>query len=97
MDEAGDNYTAAERKIGIDKINTGLKQDWEEDEDSSEEDNDDEMVGVGMAVTAARRTSVGQMELDVRPIPKKVDGKTMDRRDLLRLANVGIVPDHNAR
>ena len=42
LEEAGMNYTTAEKKLGIENVNTGLRRKLEDDE-SSEDDDDEDM------------------------------------------------------
>lgn len=93
LEEAGDNYTVEEREKGIENINTGLRRTLDEDESSEEEDEDEEMEDVGMEVTSARRSSMGQVEFGMTEVKKEADGKSRSRDEILRFATSGVVVD----
>jgi len=93
-EEAGDDYTAEERELGIENVNTGLKRKFDED-DSVGDDEDEEMEDVGVAATSARRTSLGQVEYNLREVKNEAGGKTRSVEDILRFATTGVVMDHN--
>lgn len=88
-DEAGDNYTAEEREMGIENVNTGLKRTFDEDE-SDEEDEDDQMKDVGDAVTTVRKTATG-VEFGLGEIKKDPNGKARTGGDIWAFATSGMV------
>lgn len=88
-DESAEYYTAEEKEIGIEKVNTGLKADYEDESD--EEDETDEK-DTGMAVTSARRTSLGQFELNLGQV-KRAAGQANSMDDILRFATTGATMD----
>jgi mediator of RNA polymerase II transcription subunit 8 len=91
VEEAGDNYTVEEREKGIENVNTGLRRTLDEDESSEDEDEDEEMEDVGMEVTSARRSSMGQVEFGMTEVKKEPDGKSRSRDEILRFATSGVV------
>lgn len=94
MEEAGDNYTLAERELGTQNVNTGLRRSLEEDESSEEDDEEDEeMEDVGVKVTSARKTSIGQIEFDLSQIKKLPDGKSRSQKEIARMAATGTAND----
>ena len=59
QEEAGDNYTVAEREMGIENVRPGLRRKLEEsesEEEDEDEDEDEEMEDAGVQVTSARRS-----------------------------------------
>lgn len=90
--ENGDDYTVEERELGIENVNTGLKSDYEPDE-SVKSNEDEEMTDVGVAVTGARRTSLGQVEYDLGQVKKQpnANGKARSVEDILRFATTGVM------
>jgi mediator of RNA polymerase II transcription subunit 8 len=90
QDEAGDNYTVAERELGIENVRTGLNRKLEEDS-SDEEDEDEDMDGAGVQVTSARRGSLGQVEFGLSEIKKDPNDKARSVEDILRFVNSGVV------
>lgn len=104
LHEAGKNYTVEERKMGIDKVNTGLRRKPEDDESSEDEaddddddddDEDEEMEDAGVKVTTARRTSTGQVEFGMGELKKDAGGKSRTVKDILVLATSGIINNTN--
>ena len=94
MEEAGDNYTVEERENGIENVNTGLRRRFDEDESSDEEDEDEEMEDVvGVEVTSARRSSMGQVEFGMTEVKKESDGKSRSADEILRFATSGVAID----
>lgn len=89
-EEATEDYTAEEKAIGIENVNTGLKSDYEDEE--SVKSNDDEQADSEMAVTGARRTSLGQVEYSLGQI-KQPKGKASTMEEILRFATTGVVTD----
>lgn len=89
--EALDDYTAEEKKLGIENVNTGLRSDYEEEE--STKSNEDEKADSGIAVTSARRTSLGQIEYNLGQV-KETKGKASTVEEILRFATTGAVMDH---
>lgn len=102
MEEAGDNYTAEEREMGIENVNTGLKRKFEDDE-SSEEDEDEEMggtEGTGVDVTIVRKPSMGQVEFGLGELSpqKRKDGKVRSFEDILEFGTRGeVLPKQEMR
>ncbi|PMD29446.1 hypothetical protein L207DRAFT_445411 [Hyaloscypha variabilis F] len=90
-EEAGEDYTVAEREMGIENVRTGLRRKLEES-DSEEEDEDDEMEDAGVQVTSARRSSLGQVEFGMSEVKKEPNGKARSVEDILRLATSGVDP-----
>lgn len=87
-EEATEDYTAEEKAMGIENVNTGLRSDYEDEE--SVQSNDEEKADSEMAVTSARRTSLGQVEYNLGQIkPPKGKAKTME--EILRFATTGNV------
>jgi mediator of RNA polymerase II transcription subunit 8, fungi type len=91
QDEAGDNFTAAEREMGVENVRTGLRRRLEES-DSEDEDEDDEMEDAGVQVTSARRSSMGQVEFGMSEVKKEPAGKALAVEDILRFATSGVAP-----
>ena len=90
MEEAGDNYTVEERENGIENVNTGLRRTFDEDDSEEEEDGEnEEMEDVGVAVTSARRSSLGQVEFEMTEVKKELDGKSRSGDEILRFATSG--------
>jgi mediator of RNA polymerase II transcription subunit 8 len=89
-EELGQHYTAEEKELGIENVNTGIKGDYEE-EDSDKSDDDEK--DSEMAVTSARRTSLGQVEYNLGQI-KGATGKANSLEEILRFATTGAVVDH---
>jgi mediator of RNA polymerase II transcription subunit 8 len=91
-EEAGDNYTVAEREMGIENVRTGLRRKLEEDSsDEEDEDEDEDMEDAGMVVTSAGRTSLGQVEFGMGEVKKDPNGKSRSVEDILRFATSGAV------
>jgi len=92
-DEAGDNYTVAEREMGIENVRTGLRRKLEES-DSEDEDEDEDMEDAGVQVTSARRSSFGQVEFGLTEVKKepKANAKASSVEDILRFATSGVAP-----
>jgi len=95
LDEAGDDYTVEEREGGTENVNTGLKRMLDEDE-SDEDGEDNVLKDVGVAVTSARRTSLGQVEFGMGEVKKDPDGKSRSIENILRYATSGTVNDQGA-
>jgi len=91
LEEAGDNYTVAERDLGVESVNTGLRRILEDE--GSDEEEDDEMEDVGIKVTSARRTSNGQVEFEMNGPKKQPDGKSRSLKEIARLATTGTAND----
>lgn len=89
QEEAGDNYTVAEREMGIENVRTGLRRKLE-DSDSEEEDEDEEMEDAGVQVTSVRRSSLGQVEFGMSEVKKDPNGKARSVEDILRFATSGV-------
>jgi mediator of RNA polymerase II transcription subunit 8 len=92
QDEAGDNYTVAERDMGIENVKTGLRRKLEEDS-SDDGDEDEDMEDAGVQVTSARTTSLGQVEFGMSEVKKDLNGKARSVEDILRFATSGVVVD----
>jgi mediator of RNA polymerase II transcription subunit 8 len=90
-DEAGDNYTVAERELGIENVRTGLRRKLEES-DSEDEDEDENMEETGVQVTSARRSSMGQVEFGMSEVKKDPNLKATSVEDILRFATSGVAP-----
>jgi mediator of RNA polymerase II transcription subunit 8 len=92
-DEAGDNYTVAEREMGIENVRTGLRRKLEES-DSEDEDEDEDMEDAGVQVTSARRSSFGQVEFGLTEVKKepKANAKASSVEDILRFTTSGVAP-----
>jgi mediator of RNA polymerase II transcription subunit 8 len=92
QEEAGDNYTVAEREMGIENVRTGLRrklEDSESEEEDEDEDEDEEMEDAGVQVTSARRSSMGQVEFGMSEVKKDPNGKARTVEDILRFATSG--------
>ncbi|RFU25580.1 hypothetical protein B7463_g10746, partial [Scytalidium lignicola] len=91
MEENDDMYTMEEREMGTENVNTGLKRKFDEDE--SDEDEDEDMDGGEgtLGVTAARRTSMGQMEYEMSGVSKLRAGnaKAKSVEEILKFATSG--------
>ncbi|EKD16857.1 RNA polymerase II mediator complex component Med8 [Drepanopeziza brunnea f. sp. 'multigermtubi' MB_m1] len=99
INEAGDNYTFEERELGIENVNTGLRRKLEEGDSarsrsrsrsrsgSGSEDEED----AGTAVTAVRRSSIGEVESGLGPLRKDPNGKNRNIEDILRFGVGGAV------
>ena len=85
----------AERELGVENVNTGLRRSLEEEESSEEEDDDEEMADVGVKVTSARRTSTGQVEFDMSEVKKQhqPDAKSRSRKEIAKFAATGMASD----
>ncbi|KUJ09687.1 uncharacterized protein LY89DRAFT_597801 [Mollisia scopiformis] len=93
QNEALDEYTIDEQALGIENVNTGLKAKYEDDE--SEDSNEDEdMADAGVAVTSARRTSLGQVEYGLGEVKKQPSGTSKSVDEILRFATTGATMDH---
>ncbi|KAL3425908.1 RNA polymerase ii mediator complex component [Phlyctema vagabunda] len=93
MEEGGDDYTAEEREMGTENVNTGLRRTFEEDEDESS-DEDEEMGGTGVDVdvTKVRKSSLGQVEFElgaVQPEKKRLEGPVRTLEDILEFGTRG--------
>ncbi|KAH8816551.1 mediator complex, subunit Med8 [Xylogone sp. PMI_703] len=95
MEENDDMYTMEEREIGIENVNTGLRRKFDEDESDEDEDEDMEDENGTLGVTAARRTSMGQMEYEMSGVPKPKAGnaKAKSVEEILRFATSGFDAD----
>lgn len=96
MEDSKDMYTVEERAIGIENVNTGLRRKLEDDESDEDEDDDDEDAEESgtLGVTAARRTSMGQMEFEMTGVPKPIpNGKAKTVEEVLKFATSGFDPD----
>lgn len=92
QEEAGDNYTVAEREMGIENVRTGLRRKLEEsesEEEDEDEDEDEEMEDTGVQVTSARRPSMGQVEFGMSEVKKEPNGQARAVEDILRFATSG--------
>lgn len=91
-DEADDNYTFEERDLGIENVRTGLRRKLEDDSSSDDASSaDEETEDVGVAVTAVRRSSMGEVEYGLGQLRKDPNGKSRNIEDLLRFGASGIV------
>lgn len=90
--ENGDDYTVEEREQGIENVNTGLRSDYDQDE-SVKSNEDEEMADVGVAVTSAKRTSLGQVEYDLGEVKKQsnANSKVRSVEEILRFATTGAI------
>jgi len=89
-EEAQEDYTAEEKELGIENVNTGLRRDYEDEE--SVKSDEEEKADSGIAVTSARRTSLGQVEYNLGQV-KEAKGKASSVQEILRFATTGAV-DH---
>jgi mediator of RNA polymerase II transcription subunit 8 len=97
--EEGKNYTADERKKGIENVNTGLRRKLEDDysdegDEEEDEDEDEEMEDVGVTVTSVRRMSSGQVDFGMGEVKHSEAGKGPNARsveEILRFATSGAV------
>lgn len=93
LEEAGDNYTAEERAMGIENVNTGLKRKFDE-EDSDGEDEDEEMEDVSAAVASVGRTATGQVGFGMGEI-KDPNGKARSVEQIWMFATTGMLVEPN--
>jgi len=98
--EEGKNYTADERKMGIENVNTGLRRklvdDYSDEGDEGDDDEDEEMEDVGVTVTSVRRMSSGQVNFGMGEVkhseaPKGPNARSVE--EILRFATSGVVVD----
>jgi mediator of RNA polymerase II transcription subunit 8 len=93
IDEAGSNYTAKEREMGIENVRTGLRRKLEDDEGSEEdEDEDEEMEDVGLGNTIVTASKTGQVEFgleEVKAGKKNPDGQARRLSDIMRYVTTG--------
>jgi len=75
LEEQGDNYTAEEREMGIENVNTGLKETEESDSDE-DEDEDDAMEGLEGG-SQPKKTKQAKKEMDAAKVATG-KGRTMD-------------------
>lgn len=89
-----DEYTAEEREMGIENVNTGLQRpmklgrddgDIESDADESE---DEEMEDVGAVSNGA-----GGLKLEIRTEQKALGGKVRSLDEILRYMTTGLTPE----
>jgi mediator of RNA polymerase II transcription subunit 8, fungi type len=85
IEEAGDNYTAAEREMGIENVKTGLRRKLDEDEDE-----DEEMEDVGVSNTTVT-SNAGQVEFGMEEVKagRKADGQARRLSDIMRYVTTG--------
>jgi mediator of RNA polymerase II transcription subunit 8 len=91
IEEAGDNYTAAEREMGIENVKTGLRRKLEDDEEEDEdEDEDEEMEDVGIANTTVT-SNAGQVVFGMEEVKtgKKPDRQARRLSDIMRYVTTG--------
>jgi mediator of RNA polymerase II transcription subunit 8, fungi type len=90
QEQDGNNYTVAEREMGIENVRTGLRRKLEESDSEDEDDDDDEeMEDAGVQVTSARRSSLGQVEFGLSEVKKDPNGHVRRIEDILRFATSG--------
>lgn len=89
-----DEYTAEERELGIENVNTGLQRpmklsrddgDSESDEDESE---DEEMEDVGVV-----RDGTGGLKLEIRTEQKGRGGTVRSLDEIVRFMTTGLAPE----
>ena len=90
--EAGDNYTAAEREMGIENVRTGLRRKFDDDEEDEDEDEDEdeEMEDVGIANTTVT-ANAGQVEFGMEEVKagKRSGGQARRLSDIMRYVTTG--------
>ncbi|KAI9640497.1 mediator of RNA polymerase II transcription subunit 8 [Ciborinia camelliae] len=83
LNEGGDEYTVEEREIGVENVNTGLKDEEESDEEDEEEEDDDEvMEGMGQRAQNKKATEKGFT---------RKDGRVRSKEEILRFATSGVI------
>ncbi|TVY47484.1 Mediator of RNA polymerase II transcription subunit [Lachnellula occidentalis] len=93
MQESSDNYTAEERAVGIENVNTGLRRKLEDnhhdsDEEDEEEDEDEEMED---ATTDTKRAISRDGLFGMGEVTRDPAGKARSEDDILRFAMSGTV------
>jgi mediator of RNA polymerase II transcription subunit 8 len=88
LEEAGDNYTAEERELGIENVNTGLKRKFDDDDD--DEDEDEAMEDVGLAITSVSKTATA-VEFGMSEIKRDPMGKARTGATIWTFATTGMV------
>lgn len=89
-----DEYTAEEREMGIENVNTGLRQpmklgedggDSESDEDKSEDEEMEDVVVV--------RDGAGGLKLEIGTEQKAHGGKVRSLDEIVRFMTTGLAPE----
>lgn len=75
LEEQGDDYTAEEREMGIENVNTGLKE--ESDSDENEDDDDDDAMEGVEGRSQPKKTKQAKKEMDAAKVATG-KGRTMD-------------------
>lgn len=90
LEEAGANYTTAEKEEGVENVRTGLRRKLDDDDDGSDEDEEDEDEDEEMenAVVPAK-TTPAQITIDPREEAKQ---RQADMLSMMRLATSGNPP-----
>ena len=96
IEEAGSNYTAEEREMGIENVRTGLRRKLEDDEGSEDEDEDEdedeEMEDVGFENTTVTAMKTGQVEFGMEEVSvgkKNPGGQARRLSDIMRYVTTG--------
>jgi mediator of RNA polymerase II transcription subunit 8 len=93
MEEAGSNYTAEEREMGIENVRTGLRRKLEDEESEEEDDDEDEhMEDVGLENTTITATKMGQVEFGMEEVKvgeKNPGGQARRLSDIMRYVTTG--------
>jgi mediator of RNA polymerase II transcription subunit 8 len=85
LEEAGANYTTAERNMGVENVRTGLRRKFEDEDTSDEDDEDEEMEDT----VAPAKPTIPQVTVDPREEAKQ---RQADMLSMMRLATSGNPP-----